>query len=95
MTAMWTCLGPHELPVSTFVEVTWSVRPSGNRLVATDGRFERVQRGAVLPAGVLACLAAIRYGDHTFTVPGLRLPADFASRVSTTFLLAVPPARPR
>jgi hypothetical protein len=91
--AIWACVGHHQLPVSTFVEIAWTVRPSGDGLLATDGRFEGVRRGAALPAAVLSCLAAMRFSARTFNVPGLRLRPDFHSRITTTFLLAVDPRR--
>jgi hypothetical protein len=90
MGAIRACLGDRTLAVSTFFEVSWTVRPSGDRFAASDGRFERIRRGAVLPAEVIDCLAGIPFGPQSFSVPGLRLPSTFDSRVTVTFLLTAP-----
>lgn len=87
MEAIRGCTVGHDVPVSTFVEVAWTVRSSGDHFRATGGRFAGVRRGAQLPAKALDCLAAIPFADHAFTAPAVRLAPGFDSRVTVTFLL--------
>ena len=90
MASIRDCMGRDALPVSTYFEVAWTVRRSGDCFLATDGRFEGVRRGAMLSVRALNCLGAATFLDHAFAAPDLRLDPDFHSRVTVTFLLARP-----
>jgi hypothetical protein len=73
--------------VSTFIDTVWTVRSDGDTYRVSDGRFDRVARGAVLPAPVLECVAALRFRNYSLNVPGLPLPRDQDVRVPLSFLL--------